>query len=161
MKETLVWFLGREDPWRRDRLRTPVFLGFPGGSDGKEFSCNVGDLGSIPELRRSPGEGYRYLLQYSGLEKTMDCIESIMTEWLSLFFQTFTPEGLVYHGLFRLPGYCTHLFAATHRQSRSIRKYPSGSQGDKCFLFCLQCIVAFPSPLDVCVCVYVCVCVKC
>ena len=119
----------------------------------------MGDLGSIPELRRSPGEGYSYLLQYSGLEKTMDCIESIMTKWLSLFFQTFTPKGLVYHGLFRLPGYCTHLFAATHRQSRSIRKYPSGSQGDKCFLFCLQCIVAFPSPLDVCVCVCMCVCV--
>ena len=32
-------------PWRRDRLPTPVFLGFPGGSDGKESTCNVGDLG--------------------------------------------------------------------------------------------------------------------
>ena len=30
--------------WRRDRLPTPVFLGFPGGSDGKESACNVGDL---------------------------------------------------------------------------------------------------------------------
>ena len=34
--------------WRRDRLPTPVFLGFPGGSDDKESSCNVGDLGLNP-----------------------------------------------------------------------------------------------------------------
>ena len=32
-------------PWRRDRLHTPIFLGFPGGLDGKESACNVGDLG--------------------------------------------------------------------------------------------------------------------
>ena len=31
-------------PWRKDRLHTPVFLGFPGGSDGKESTCDVGDL---------------------------------------------------------------------------------------------------------------------
>ena len=40
-------------------------LGFPGGSDGKESACNVGDLGSIPGLGRSPGEGNNYPLQYS------------------------------------------------------------------------------------------------
>ena len=33
-------------------------LGFPGGSDGKESACNVGDMGSIPGLGRSPGEGH-------------------------------------------------------------------------------------------------------
>ena len=60
--------------WRRDRLPTPVFLGFPCGSAGKEFSCNVGDLGSIPGLGRSSGEGNGYPLQYSGLENSMDCI---------------------------------------------------------------------------------------
>ena len=43
-------------------------LGFPGGSAGKEFVCNVGDLGLIPGLGRSPGEGNSYPLQYSGLE---------------------------------------------------------------------------------------------
>ena len=58
----------------RIRLPTPVFLGFPGGSAGKESACNVGDLGSIPGLRRSPGEGKGYPLQYSGLENSMDCI---------------------------------------------------------------------------------------
>ena len=39
---------------------------FPGGSVGKEFTCNAGDLGSIPGLGRSPGEGNSYPLQYSG-----------------------------------------------------------------------------------------------
>ena len=57
IQETLVRFLGWEDPLRRDRLPTPVFLGFPGGSDSKESPCNVGDLGSIPGLGRSPGRG--------------------------------------------------------------------------------------------------------
>ena len=42
-------------PWRRDRLPTPVFLVFPGGSDGKESACNVGGLCLIPGLERSPG----------------------------------------------------------------------------------------------------------
>ena len=60
--------------WRRDRLPTPVFLGFPGGSDGKESACNVGELGSIPGLGRSTGEGKGYPFQYSGLENSMDCI---------------------------------------------------------------------------------------
>ena len=57
--------------WRRDRLPTPVFLGFSCGSAGKESTCNAGDLGSIPGLRRSP-EGKGYPLQYSGLENSMD-----------------------------------------------------------------------------------------
>ena len=48
--------------------------GFPGGSAGKESTCSVGDLGSIPGLGRSPGEGKVYPLQYSGLENSMDCI---------------------------------------------------------------------------------------
>ena len=47
----------REIPWRRNRLPTPVFLGFPSGSDGKESTYSAGDLGSIPVLGRSPGEG--------------------------------------------------------------------------------------------------------
>ena len=49
-------------------------LGFPGGSAGKESACNVGDLGSIPRLGRSPEEGKGYPLQYSGLENSKDCI---------------------------------------------------------------------------------------
>ena len=58
--------------WRRDRLPTPVFLGFPCGSAGKGSTRNAGDLGLIPGLGRSPGEGKGYPLQYSGLENSMD-----------------------------------------------------------------------------------------
>ena len=47
----------RKIRWRRDRLPTAVFLGFPGGSTGKESACSAGDLGLIPGLGRSPGEG--------------------------------------------------------------------------------------------------------
>ena len=47
-------------------------VGVPGGSDSKESACNVGDLGLIPGLGRSPGEVNGYPLQYSGLENSMD-----------------------------------------------------------------------------------------
>ena len=47
-------------------------MGFPGGSDGKESSCDAGDLGSIPGLGRSPGEGKGYPLQCYGLENSMN-----------------------------------------------------------------------------------------
>ena len=53
-------------------------LGFPGGSGGKESTCNVGDLGSIPGLGRSLEEGSGYPFQYSGLENSMDCISMYM-----------------------------------------------------------------------------------
>ena len=75
MQETPVQFLGRKDPLEKGyRLPTPVFLGFPYGSAGKESACNVGDLDLIPGLGRSPGEGKGYPLQYSGLENSMDHI---------------------------------------------------------------------------------------
>jgi len=47
-------------------------MGFPGGSDNKESTCNVKDLGSIPWLGRFLGEGNSYPHQYSGLENSMD-----------------------------------------------------------------------------------------
>ena len=65
-------------------------MGFPGDSAGKESTCNAGDLGSIPGLGGSPGEGSGYPLQFSGLENSMACIspwgrkESDRTEQLSL-----------------------------------------------------------------------------
>ena len=70
------WFNSwvRKICWRRDRLHTAVFLGFPCGSAGKESACNVGDLGLIHGLGRFPGEGNGYPLQYSGLENSIDCI---------------------------------------------------------------------------------------
>ena len=59
-------------PWRRIRLLTPGFLGFPGDSDIKESACIVGDMGSISGLGRSPGRGHGNPLQYSCLENSKD-----------------------------------------------------------------------------------------
>ena len=56
-----------------------------GGSAGKESACNVGDLGSIPGLGRSPGEGNGYPVQYSGLEDSIDCIvHGVAKSWTQL-----------------------------------------------------------------------------
>ena len=52
----------------------PGGSGFPCGLVGKESACNVGDLGLIPGLGKSPGKGKGYPLRYSGLEKSMDYI---------------------------------------------------------------------------------------
>ena len=49
-------------------------MGFHCGSAGKEFACNVRDLGSTPGLGRSLGEGKGYPLQCSSLENSMDCV---------------------------------------------------------------------------------------
>ena len=57
MQQTLVQLLGQEDSLRWDRLTPPILLGFPGGSDGKESTYNIGDLCLTPGLGRSPGEG--------------------------------------------------------------------------------------------------------
>ena len=51
---------------------SPIVKGFSHSSVGKESACNSGDLGSIPGLGRSPGEGKTYPFQYSGLENSMD-----------------------------------------------------------------------------------------
>ena len=55
-------------------------MGFPSGSVGKESTRNAGDLGSIPGLGRSPGEGQGYPLQDFGLENSMDCIVHEVTK---------------------------------------------------------------------------------
>ena len=56
---------------RTESDKTDTTQQLPCGSAGKESACNVGDLGLIPVLRRSPGEGNGYPLQYSGLENSM------------------------------------------------------------------------------------------
>ena len=67
MQETQAQFQGWEYLLRRDRLPTPVFMGFPGGSDGKEPTCNMGDWGSILGLGRVLGGDHGNPLQYSCL----------------------------------------------------------------------------------------------
>ena len=66
-------------------------MGFPGGSAVKESICNVGDLGSMSGLGRSPGGGKDYPLQYSGLENSTDFMGSQRVgheEQLSLHFSS-------------------------------------------------------------------------
>ena len=62
--------------WKLAQARNYIFatcsVGFPGGSDGKESACIVGDLGSVPGSGRSPGEGNGYPIQYSCLENSKD-----------------------------------------------------------------------------------------
>ena len=88
MQETLVQSLVGKIHWRRDRLPTPVFLGFPGGSAGKESACSMEDLASIPGLGRSLGERKDYPLQNSGLKNSRDCIVHGISKSRLLF--TFT-----------------------------------------------------------------------
>ena len=66
--------MGWEDPLEKRQHTNSVFLGFPCGSAGKESTYNAGDLGSIPGLGGTSGEGKGYPLQYSGLENSIDYI---------------------------------------------------------------------------------------
>ena len=68
-------------------------MDFPGGSDGKESACNVGDLVLIPGLGGSPREGKDYPLQYSGLENSMDA-SSMGSQRARHDRLTFTFQGL-------------------------------------------------------------------
>ena len=77
------------------KSKSALLSGFPCGSACKESAHNVGDLGLIPGLGRSPGEGKGYPLQYSGLENSMDCIvHGVMSmghDWATF---TFTSQWL-------------------------------------------------------------------
>ena len=98
MQETPVQFLGREDPPEKWEATHSNILGLSLGSAGKESACNMGDLGSIPGLGRSPGEGRGYLLQYSGLESSMECIVHGVAKsqtWLSNFHFHFAKQRRV------------------------------------------------------------------
>ena len=72
VQETPVQFLGCEDPLKKGQATHFCILGLPGGSAGKESAYNEGDLGSIPGLGRSPGEGNDNSLQHSCLENPTD-----------------------------------------------------------------------------------------
>ena len=85
MRETPVQFLGQEDPLEKREAAHSSIPGFPCGSAGEESTHNAGDLSSIPGFGRSPGEGKGYPLQYSGLEKSMDCIvHGVTKSWTQL-----------------------------------------------------------------------------
>ena len=67
--------------YRRDRLPSPVFLGFSGGSVGKESACNAGDSGSIPGSGRSPGERIGYPLQYCWASLVAKLVKKLPAMW--------------------------------------------------------------------------------
>ena len=73
-------------------------MGFPCDSAGKEYARNVGDLGSIPGLGRSPGEEKGYPLQYSGLDNFMECIVHGVTKSQTRLsdFHSLTPSLIIY-----------------------------------------------------------------
>ena len=76
---------GSENALEKGKATHSSILGLPCFSAGKESACNVGDLGSIPELGGSLGEGKGYSLQYSGLENSMNCIvHAVAKSWIQL-----------------------------------------------------------------------------
>ena len=94
---------GRLHPWGT-RGQTWLNEGFPHGSDGKESTCNEGDLGSVPELGRSPGEGNGYPLQCSFLENSMDrgawgaVVHGVTKSWTRLSNFFFFKQYITYTG---------------------------------------------------------------
>ena len=90
-------------PWRKDRVPTPVFLGFPSDSAAKESPRNVGDLGLIPGLGRSLGEGKGYPLQYSGLGRKESATTEQCLHFLS-FFSGCLVDGLSFFMFNKLLG---------------------------------------------------------
>ena len=103
MQETLVQFLGWEVHWRRNRLSTPVFSGFPYNSAGKEASCNtetwVRSLGwEDPLKKRKATHSSIWPGEFHGLYSPWGCKKSDITEQLSLHFTlSFSIEGLLAH----------------------------------------------------------------
>ena len=89
MQETLV---------RGDRLPTPVFMGFPGGSDGKVSASSAGDLDSIPGLGRSPGEVIGYPLQYSWASLLAQMVKNPPAMWETLVQFPSREDALEKHG---------------------------------------------------------------
>ena len=72
------------------------YTGFPCSSVGKESACSTGDVGSIPGLGRSPGEGNGNLLPYPSLENLMDggawwdAVHEVAKSWIQLNAHTLT-----------------------------------------------------------------------
>ena len=114
---------------------------FPCGSAGKESACSssAGDLGSIPGLGRSPGEGKGYPLQHSGLENSMDCVvhgvekELDTTERLSLFTFTFRFRALCQMRAAALNISSTRLPTALTSSEASPRTLHSSPNTPTCF----------------------------
>ena len=143
MKETWVRSLGWED--------SPVFLGFPCGSAGKESTCNEGDLGSIPGLGTPPGDWKGYPFQFSGLENSMDCIVS--RTWLSDFHFHFVDLWSQINFNFPLPKWNLFLWKSLWQTTLLVRVWYSkievevgeGKRKGKAYVwglegYCIKCL---------------------
>ena len=109
--------------WRRDRLPTPVFLGFPCGSAGKESTCSAGDLGSIPGLGRSLEEGKGYPFNY------LTSIIRIIKHLSDSFFVSFQQLESSHLACFQGP--------VQRRTDRVFQpRSPAGPQLESCCLSC-------------------------
>ena len=109
----------RKIHWRRDRLPSPVFLGFSCGSAGKESVCNVGDLHSIAGLGRSPGGGHGNPHQYHCLENSMDCIVlGVAKSWTRL-----SDFHFISHQSFRNLSYTANILKYPHITGTHHSKY--------------------------------------
>ena len=99
MQQTPVLFPGLGwSPGEGIGYPPPVFLGFPGGSDGKESACNMGNLGSIPGLGRSPGEGIGYPPRYSRASLVAQMVTNLPATWVwSLGWEDPLEEGMATH----------------------------------------------------------------
>ena len=96
MLVTPVRFLDWEDLLKKGKAAHSSILGLPWWLSWKESICNAGNLGSIPGLGRSPGEGKGHPLQYPGLENSMDCmVHKVAKSWTRLSnFHFYFPYGL-------------------------------------------------------------------
>ena len=75
--QQVLSYIDMNQPWSYMYSLQPPQTGFPHNSGDKESACNAGDLGSIPGLGRSPGEGKGYPFQYSVLENSMDTVHGV------------------------------------------------------------------------------------
>ena len=104
------------------------------GSAGKESACHVGELGSIPGLGRSPGEEKGHLLQYSGLENSMDCmVHGVTKSWTRL-------SDFHFHGWIPTVSPCPHLLCPgqLHSLSQVLWVVKVSSSVDQSTVFMLQ-----------------------
>ena len=131
---------------RRDRQPTPIFLGFSGGSVGKESTCSAVDLGSIPGLGRPLEQGTGYPLQYSGVENSMDyIIHGVEKSWTQLnnfhFHFSNTSSTLNPEQSFRIPQYPSLHCLSHHPQ------FPVSIKEARSLRFQRDCPASFPALL--------------
>ena len=101
------------------------------GSVGKESACNAGDLGLIPGLGRSPGEGNSYPLQYSGLENFMDCrVHGVTKSQTGLRDFCITSSNAGETGL--IPGHGAKLSSTTGQLSPQLKLLSPCTQEPRC-----------------------------